>query len=732
MFVITTFSGNHKNVSNGEVTEFNNFKELAKCFEQPQQGPKHHAYFVRGRLDPIYREDKNLAESNLLVLDADRSADGKNAPAPLAMHRVLSMLKLEHFIYTSHSHNLEQNKYRVVIPCKLQNKGQLKMAVSVMCNTLVGLGVGIENVKEMSTWTQPWFIPTRDDPTDGLFEYYYGEGNWFVAPEAVLEKEAQTEPVVSSNKTMDQMVKEIQDGTEYHTNLRNMIWGMAKDGMTKAAIKATITGIMNGCKEKDERWETRMKELDRNIDGAFDKNIIEDVDLSDVNVDAEEKENPIPWPPGLLGKLAQTSYEQQIYQYKEVAVVSAVGLVAGITGRKFNVMGAQPMGLNVYMTLIMSTGMGKEGIGNFMERHILGSKELTIGASFYGNGDFTSARAIINQFKDARSQVCVCSEAGLLLQTRSGNVASKTAMLLDMYSKSHRDGWTKGTTFSNADDSIPRLRAVAATIISEATPETLLSAYRDTGALDNGHLPRQSIFRVTSKRPRMNRNAMSETSIDIKNRLKTLISKCANIQAVDDPSPYLLTFDPAVQDDVWDYSDKCNDIMEQNLQLNPIKSKMATRMFVKAVKYAGIATVFNHENNLIIGEEEWNWGKQMVEYEMRGVDNFFLGSGFSDKMHDLVTRYVGPAIVRMLKTARTTVNKNTFAAYDLSQRLRNCTALNEISDKADQRSNPVSGFNKALKYMCDNGYLIKQNTKKEAYIITELFKQLMKDYTNSR
>jgi hypothetical protein len=348
--------------------------------------------------------------------------------------------------------------------------------------------------------------------------------------------------------------------------------------------------------------------------------------------------------------------------------------------------------------------------------------------SFYGNGDFTSGKAIVSQFKDARSQVCVVSEAGLLLQTKSGNVASKTAMLLDMYSKSHRDGYTKGTTFSSTEDTVPRLRAVAATLISEATPETLLQAYMDAGSLDNGHLPRQSIFRVFGKRPPMNRRTAKESPEHIRAKIRHLITKCSAVQAAEDPNPHMMEFTPEMWAEACDYSDQCNEILDKFIHENPVKAKMATRMFVKAIKYAAIATVFNYDEQLIIGRPEWEWAKRMVEYEMDTVSSFFIGGGYTDRMRDACMRIVAPSICRLLKQRRTLEGKNSFTRYEITQNLKNNKEVHALSDDPKFKSSPRSGADKILEYMVTMELIRPAELgKAKGYIILPLFKTAMKE-----
>jgi len=684
MFALTLFDGNQHNTTAGIIKEYPDFKSLTEQIGQLKQGGKHSRYFVRGELDPIERKDVNLKESSLLIIDGDCSKNNPDSCVPPEeIHKMLSVMGVRHFIYTTHSHNPpEKNKFRCLIPSKLPSKPHLVSAAYKIIEDLQAMGSEIQFVNEMKVWSQPWFRPSRDDIEDGKYETYsfdLDEDSWFEYPhnessaiDRAVDKLATKETRVTegTGKTVPQMIAEVHEGTEYHSNLRALTYGFVKDGVQKATVLATMQGIMLGCKNQDERWKTRFDDLERIISTVEETSTSEDiVDFSGIDLEEVEVDTKLPKPPGLMGELVQAAYDQALYPYRETAFCSAMGLVAGIAGRKFNICETKPMGLNVYMTLIMGTGMGKESIGNFVEEHLIQASDASSsGLSFYGNGDFTSAKAIANQFQDARSQVCVASEAGLMLQTKAGNISSKTKALLDNYSKSHRYGLTKGTSFSNRDDDVPRQQAVSMTIISESTPETLLGAFKDAGSLENGHLPRQSIFRVLGGKPKLNRMAnRNKTPKHLIERINHLVQMCAGVQAKDDPEPYEMYFDDDIIDDFYAFCDKCDGLQSESMMSSDhIQAIMASRMFVKAIKYAGIATVFNYERNLTITRPEWEWAKEMVEFEMANVGAFFQGGG-GNLLSDLSVRLVGKEIYCILTGKTNQQIKRFFSRVDIKE-----------------------------------------------------------------
>ncbi|MEE8382689.1 MAG: hypothetical protein V3R78_12530 [Thermodesulfobacteriota bacterium] len=730
MIKISCFSGNEKNVTDGVVIEYT-FNDLADTFSEPQEGKKNDGYFVRGALEPFYRKDVNLESSELLILDGDKSlTDENSAPPPVQIHKYLKFKNISHFIYTSHSHSHKVNKYRVIIHCDLPGKTWLRPTTHKICKELNNEGIPLKFVKEMGTWSQPWFVPRRDDPTDGLFEYYHHEGVKYEGDNAPPERGADGNSNTSQeHSTTVERIRQIQSGEVLHDNLVALSWGFVRDGMHPTVVQATLEGIMAACKIKDDRWETRLKDIPRYIRDALPKQ--DCISIDDIGEEEDEKETHIPWPPGLLGKLSDDALSMQIHQYDEVAVISAVGLVAGIAGRKFNV---SRTGLNIYATLIMRTGMGKDSINEFIESALINLNEVGNAYSFLGPGRFTGPTAVFKGLKSARSQICVFTEAGLLLRSRAGDMDGLTRMFLSLYTVSGKNRTSKKEIFSSTEDTISALRAPALSIINEATPETLLLAFKETGSLENGLLPRQSIFRVSRKKP-YPVAPKSELSDKCMQRLMELIKKCSNFQAVEDPEAWDMQYDDEIVDDISKHANVYVDLYNEFIGSDITKAIMASRLHVKALKYAAIASVFNH-TDAIIRKPEWEWAKELAAFEYNGVDRFFKGST-SNNQHDLAT-LIGRIILKILNNGYKVPKKQMdkkyrdaciFSKYALSQCVMNNSEINAISDDAEKKSNPRTGLEKVLEYMIRNDFLVrvedKWGNKKSLYRITKLFKRLM-------
>ena len=708
---------------------------------------------------------KNLLDDNAkyhcLVIDGDVSNDGVSNDGLCDagyVHSVIKKLGYNNFVYTSYSNGISGNKWRAVVECELL-RCDIEGATRALWEEMQSNGVNVKFASENKDTVRIWFFGKSWG--DGYADYGWFEGLPFVwkgsgsgsdrdADEAGAGAGA-GESAAGDEESLDDFEYKMRNwsrSTGRHESIIKFIYGLCKDTHCNKTMVIKLTQMAMGntpAGDRDDRWMSEFVDIERNVIGAINRikeggewlviesSInIEDVDVSDS--DNVTGINALPWPPGMLGKLADNAYDMALYQYKEVSLVCAVGLIAGIAGRKFNV---SKTGLNVYLTLIMETGMGKDFIKDFINGQLLSFNKLGKASSFMGFSRYTGPKPLIVGLESARSQVCVFTEAGILMKDGTGDQSGRVRKLLELYSCSGKNQYTGKEGYSVTENNIPSLRAAALSIISESTPETLHSAFSSGGCLENGHLPRQSIFRVIGDKPYMNFSAKEKLDDDINCRLEKLISTCSEVQSCDNPDVFDFTFSDCIVDDVKLFSKECVNI--ENNNRGNVKGIMANRMFMKAMKYAAIATVINYEHNLCICSVEWEWAKQLVSYEFSCVDKFFQGSDFSDTYHDLISGVVGKNIVKIATGkyagARYALNarqrKDSSIPYKcITQCLRNCKQL-----KFDKKfASPIDGLELVLRHMVKMGYLVyissigdKYNKDgylpRDEFVITDLLKE---------
>ena len=551
----------------------------------------------------------------------------------------------------------------------------------------------------------------------------------------------ESKPIIEGNmaelsevQSVDQLDEIISTGAHgLHQAINKRMLGMKRDGyaMGDAIFLMQSRGELIPIDLQDDRIRNRFskEELERSWKGAEDS---KEIDLTGFTIERriEDDIGEMPWPPGLFGELCQDIYNMSRFQYKEIAIVTGLGLVAGICGRRFNISGT---GLNLYMTLIMNTGMGKDQIASFITRILLELNESGKSSSFIGKKNHHSAKALVKEIIEARSQVVVCTESGLADASKVGDRTGLRKEMLDIYTKSGSKEYLNGTAYSSVEDNIPTIRSPALTIINETTPAKALKNYQQMESMQGGDLPRQSIFRFTGDKPYPNVDIQAEVSTAVLEKLKHLIHKCAPVQMVDDPMAYHM--DPAKGSDVWKdmiANDRYwIDYQNEHKYDDSTRAMMASRTHVKTLKMAGLCSVFNHKD-----EEtkmpEWAWAKQMGVYEIDGADQFFNEEGGTLEL--MVREQIAPLILNILnnhyKSPKQQVDaimrKKGWVTYSaILQVARSRSKIKEFNDTDGQRGIPMSGLDKGLFLMKKQGTIKDvSSASTPTIVITEAFRSI--------
>ncbi len=686
--------------------------------------------WVDNRSKRTKNELLSSAKYGMIIIDGDESINSEGLVDAHKVSTALTELNLNHFVYTSWSNGVNgKNKWRAVIECYDGCPAKYLHATTKDIVDKLNVKLNIAYANENHSPVRIWFFGGSENlSASAFFSYYSGNSADIIFNEIKEQSDNNSDESdnVKNNdyRSLDDMVNKIIEwklGSGLWDTIREYGWGVVKDGLKKRNAVVSIQSFMKNCPEskRDEQWHKYYEDIERMVDGAIVRcNESKDSDESDnVNINDFKTNNDngnsvdnIPWPPGYFGRLCQNIYEMQIYQYREVAIVTAVGLVAGIAGRKFNV---SRTGLNVYLTLLMGTGKGKDSIGKIIRRILLELNDIGQGSSFIGNSRFTGPKGLIDSLVSARSQVCIFTEAGILMQSSAGDQSGLTRVLLGLYGTSGERDISSSEAYSRKEDGIPAIRNPALSIINEATPETLLDALKDSNSLDNGLLPRQSVFRIIGKKPYENENVREFVDDDLMSILRKLVVKCASIQSEDNCVGKVWQFGFEDLDEKRAHSKFCTDVENDND--GTTKGVMASRMHMKTMKFAAIATVINKSNynkddRLLIGGDEWEWAKKVTAYELAGIEQVFSGSDFSNAFEDVTYDIVVPFMYKILSGLFTDVSMAR-SPKEVEQQLipyklftRSLRKNKKLVFQKTIRS-PIDGLDQILQYMLNMGYL---------------------------
>lgn len=216
-------------------------------------------------------------------------------------------------------------------------------------------------------------------------------------------------------------------------------------------------------------------------------------------------QSALPIPPGFVGALAQFIYQQAPRPVAEVAIVGALGLMAGIAGRTWHIPGS---GLNLYVVLVARSAIGKEAMHSGIANLIRAASERYPEAGLHVDfNDFVSGPALHKACEQNPCFVNVAGEVGhkfvQMATTNDPNARSLRKVLTTFYSKSGPGGIAGGIAYSSQDNNVGSAQGVAFSLIGETTPSTFYESITDAMMRD-GFMSRFCVIEYTGDRPAKN------------------------------------------------------------------------------------------------------------------------------------------------------------------------------------------------------------------------------------
>ena len=328
-------------------------------------------------------------------------------------------------------------------------------------------------------------------------------------------------------------------------------------------------------------------------------------------------------PPGLLGQIAQFIYAAAPRPVPEIALAAAIGLMAGITGRAYNISGT---GLNQYVLLLAMTGTGKEAMASGIDR-LMNSVRSVVSTSsgFIGPSEIASGQALVKHMnKTSQCFVSILGEFGLRLETMSSptaNAAEKTLkrVLLDLYNKSGHGQIFRPSIFADADKNVNVTEAPSFTILGESTPERFYGALNED-MISEGLLPRFLLIEYNGPRPKLSENHLSAVpSFQLGNSFSSLIAmaeqvmfakRVINVEQSDDALKMTAAFDK--------YADA-----QINSTHKEVIRQLWNRAHIKILKLAALVAVGVDMSNPIIVPEYVQWAMDIVQNDIHALSKKF-------------------------------------------------------------------------------------------------------------
>lgn len=421
-----------------------------------------------------------------------------------------------------------------------------------------------------------------------------------------------------------------------------------------------------GYEPKETLWDEMAKTMANNLIKSTDEQkrmiaevttVIAPVDTTETvaiaPIDAPRSEID-PFTPeaagGLMGLIAQWSLDSSRRPVREFAIMSAIGFMSALFGRR--VVGPTGLGTNLYMVGIAAPGFGKE-----QPLRTLKNLAADCGMSkLIGPGEVTSGTAIEKVLRRQPSQIMPWDEFGVVLKSVNGRSASSWAqtirkVLLELYSKS-TDIWSgKEHADPTRSASEEPIYSPTLSMLGMATPVTFYAGLTEE-SLSDGFLARLTVVHAKTRPDRQEAPPQQITPVsliaEVKRVLQALpVTTLTAARAHDTASrPNLYTVE-------WDSVAAKNRFLAiEDWQIAQIEDHggqdgLIGRTAEQTLKFATIRALSRDSSKPRVRLDDVEWGYAIVQ---RSVD--CLESGVEEYMSGSIFQELCKAVLRALKESK--------------------------------------------------------------------------------
>ena len=395
--------------------------------------------------------------------------------------------------------------------------------------------------------------------------------------------------------------------------------------------------VLNKLNTKQERIKEKVKEERQEYD---ERRAQHEADRAEL-----EAYETIPWPPGLMGEVAQYIYDTAPRPVQDIAIAGAISFMSGIVGRQFNISG---MGMNLYTLIVAGTGRGKEGATSGLNRlyHAIGQREPSMDI-FRGPGHIASGQGLVAFLLGKQYPCClsILNEFGHTLEnlTRARPSASDVTtrrVLLDLFSKSGKYDHIAASAYADKEKNGEGLNAPAFAIMGDTTLDKFFE-HVDSGLLSEGFLPRLLTIIYHGQRVDDNKTKNRHPSDQLVDKLCHLVST-VNQMAMNN-----VFRDLPIQYDAQEILDTYD--QKITLRINKAKDaevelvELYSRAHQKVLRLAGVLAASRNVDNPVVTTTDVYWAMNVVDKDIKYLlDRFRQGKigGGESTHHGLVVEAI--------------------------------------------------------------------------------------------
>lgn len=353
-------------------------------------------------------------------------------------------------------------------------------------------------------------------------------------------------------------------------------------------------------------------------------------------------------PPGLVGEIAQFIYQAAPRPVPEVALAASIALMAGITGRAYNISGT---GLNQYVLLLAMTGAGKEAAASGINKLMSMIKmQVPTSYDFIGPSEISSGSALFKYLgNQSQSFISLLGEFGLRLQQMSspnanGSEVSLRRMFLDLYNKSGFTEILHASVYSDKANNTSAVPSPSFSILGESTPERFYGALNED-MISEGLLPRFLLIEYKGNRPALNENHTSVVpSFSLIEKLAALAAQCETVNHSNPRRVINVGSTPEASKMLSDF-DKYADNRINNTSKDTIR-QLWNRAHIKVLKLSALLAVGQNMIEPTIQASDMEWAADLVQADIAALTERFEAGEIGSNSFEVKQ---AKDLIRMLK-----------------------------------------------------------------------------------
>lgn len=436
-----------------------------------------------------------------------------------------------------------------------------------------------------------------------------------------------------------------------------------------------------------------------------------------------EVDGSIAWPPGTAGHIANYIFQTSPRPVKEVAIVAAIGFLAGVCGRAFNF---NRTGLNMYIILVAQSGVGKESMHSGISNICATLREVNPAAqTFVDFTEYASGQGLLKACGVMSSFVNVSGEFGRKLQRMSsddrpdGPMATLRTQMTHLYQKSGKGMMVGGMGYSNTDQNIGLPTAVAYSMIGETTPATFFSSLSQS-MMEDGFLSRFLLMEYKGKRPKNNPNAGFPMMPELKQTINALCSQAITNNSRNEPTD--VQADEEARAALAAFDELCDNNIDEAGSNESVR-QMWNRAHLKVMKLSALLAASDNWIEPVIRKVHTDWALAVVKRDIETMQSR-MQSGDVGAADDYNRYQKSVTVIREFLAA-----KSLSPSYAVPDAMREegviphryiMARCSQLAHFRNARSGSKAALDAVIKTLLDNGVLLEVGREKllERYAYT--------------